>query len=53
MSKSSKITLIFVLIFVIGVLSFVAYINHSLNNPSFSSSDDFPEEERSFNYSLN
>ena len=32
MSKSTKITLIFILIFVVGVLTFVASINHSLNN---------------------
>jgi preprotein translocase subunit SecE len=34
MSKSTKITLIFILIFVIGVLSFVASINYSLNHPN-------------------
>ncbi|GAB2762452.1 hypothetical protein [Salinimicrobium soli] len=40
MSKPNKITLIFILIFVVGVLSFVAYINYSLNNPTFSSEED-------------
>jgi len=45
MSKSSKITLIFLLIFLIGVLSFVAYINHSLNNPNYMSSDDLHYNE--------
>lgn len=32
--KPNRITLCFVLIFVVGVLSFVAYINHSLEQPS-------------------
>lgn len=36
MSKSVKITLVFVLIFLVGVLSFVAYINYTLNNPVIS-----------------
>lgn len=40
MSKSNKVTLVFILIFVVGVLSFVAYINHSLNNPVLSLSND-------------
>ncbi len=52
MSKSSKITFIFVLIFVVGVLSFVAYINHSLNNPNYSSSDDLQDDDLSFHYSF-
>lgn len=33
MSKSTKISLIFVLIFVVGVLIFVASINQTLNTP--------------------
>lgn len=32
MRKSTGITLLFVLIFLIGVLGFVAYINHSLED---------------------
>ncbi|WP_262504831.1 hypothetical protein [Salinimicrobium xinjiangense] len=42
MSKSTKITLIFILIFVVGVLSFVASINHSLDYPEPTT---FPEEQ--------
>ena len=37
MNKASKITLVFVLIFVVGVLLLVTSINHSLNDPSHSS----------------
>ncbi len=44
MSKSTKITLIFVLIFVIGVLAFVTFINHTLNNPSYSLEDNTQED---------
>lgn len=44
MSKSTKITLIFVLIFVIGVLAFVAHINHTLNNPGISTFEDTEED---------
>ncbi|UZH56653.1 hypothetical protein JRG66_07315 [Salinimicrobium tongyeongense] len=33
MSKATKITVIFILIFVIGVLTFVASINRTLNAP--------------------
>lgn len=44
MSKSTKITLIFILIFVIGVLAFVAHINHTLNNPGFSTYKDTEED---------
>ncbi|SDK78414.1 hypothetical protein SAMN04488034_101455 [Salinimicrobium catena] len=44
--------MIFVLIFLVGVLSFVASINHSLNNPEFSSCKDFMKEENSADYSL-
>lgn len=40
MSKSNKVTLVFVLIFVVGVLSFVAYINYTLNNPVLSLTGD-------------
>lgn len=32
MSKSRRITLLFILIFLVGVLSFVARINNSLEN---------------------
>lgn len=45
MSKSCKITLLFILIFLIGVLSFVTYINHSLDNPNYMSSDDLHYNE--------
>lgn len=48
MSKSFKITLVFVLIFLIGVLSFVAYINHTLNKPVISLSgiyQDLPDNQ--------
>ena len=40
MSKSTKITLVFVLIFLVGVLSFVAYINHTLNHHFYSLSNE-------------
>lgn len=33
MSKSTKISLVFVLIFLVGVLIFVASINQTLNSP--------------------
>ena len=32
MKKSTGITILFVLIFLVGVLGFVAYINHSLES---------------------
>ncbi|MFD2517353.1 hypothetical protein [Salinimicrobium flavum] len=51
MRKSTKITLIFVLIFVIGILSFVTYINYSLNNPSYSESSEHFEDDLSFGFS--
>lgn len=45
MSKSNKVTLVFILIFVVGVLTFVAYINHSLNNPVLSFSNDSTDDQ--------
>lgn len=36
--------MIFVLIFVIGVLAFVAHINHTLNNPGISTFEDTQED---------
>lgn len=44
MSKSVKITLVFVLIFLVGVLSFVAYINYKLNHPVISLTGDTDED---------
>ena len=45
MNKSTKVTLLFVLIFVVGVLGFVASINSSLNNTHyFDFSEDLAEE---------
>jgi len=37
MNKATKITLVFVLIFVVSVLILVTSINYSLNHPSHSS----------------
>jgi hypothetical protein len=48
MSKPTKITLIFILIFVVGVLGFVASINRSLNKSSYpipEASVDFSQED--------